>query len=333
MLQPKISFVVPARNDNYGLNFLHRMQVFLTCLLSLWREHELSAELIIVEWNPPEGSPRLVDAVVWPPAVSGPTVRIIEVPRSLHSQLPNSDRISMFEYIAKNVGIRRAKGQYVLITNADIVFSRELIKFLATATLSSDCFYRIDRRDVGTEVPLGLPVEQQLEFCEANVVRARTAMGTFPVKYGSRRNFATYRGYLGKLSPREAFRWYTMKFRLHLHTGAPGDFTLMGRQAWHDLRGYPEMPGQRHVDSYLCSMAKSSGLSQVVLQHPLRIYHQDHDSAEMTLRPATSYEVFWNDTKKMLKERKPIILNDETWGLGNEVLPEASVEASPQASR
>ncbi len=328
MIEPKISFVVPARNDNYGGDFLHRMQVFLNCLLTLSLQYELNSELIIVEWNPPEDRPRLREALSWPPANRPGAMRIIEVPNALHCRRPNSDRISMFEYIAKNVGIRRAQGEYVLATNADIIFSPELISFLANGELSPRCFYRIDRYDLGAEVPLDLPMRGKLRFCAENSVRVRTALGTFPLKYGSAKNSRMYRGYLKKVRPKEAFRWFRLKFGFKIHTGAPGDFTLMSRRAWHNLRGYPELPSQRHVDSYLCSMAKSSGLSQVVLRSPLRIYHQDHDTTEMARRPATDYDTYWGDTERMMKSGKPVILNNEAWGLGNEELAERTVQAA-----
>ena len=53
MTQAKISFVVAARNDDYGGNFLHRMQVFVDNVMTLSSQEDLSAELMIVEWNPP----------------------------------------------------------------------------------------------------------------------------------------------------------------------------------------------------------------------------------------------------------------------------------------
>ena len=44
-----ISFVVTARNDNYGGDFLHRMQVFVNVLLTLCEKHSLNMELVIVD--------------------------------------------------------------------------------------------------------------------------------------------------------------------------------------------------------------------------------------------------------------------------------------------
>ena len=77
-MEPKVSFVVTARNDNYGGNFLHRMQVFVNALLAQWRQHHLQAELVIVEWNPPENAKPLAEALVWPDALLPGTVRIMQ---------------------------------------------------------------------------------------------------------------------------------------------------------------------------------------------------------------------------------------------------------------
>lgn len=323
MPKPKISFVVAARNDDYGGKFLHRMQVFVNCLLALWRRHDLDAELILVEWNPPEGKPRLAEALSWPPAGPSGSVRIIEVSKDLHGRLPNADRIVMFEFVAKNVGIRRARGEFVLTTNADIIFNNELIKFLATETLSPDCFYRIDRYDVALPVPLDHPVDEQLRFCSENCIRVRSALGTIPLKYLSSHNHWIYAGYLTKLSPRATLRWFMTKFVFRIHTGAPGDFTMMARNRWHELRGYPELTAHKsHLDCYLCFMAKSAGLSQAVLKGPLRIYHQEHSS----LKPGQAdYETFWRDATRMWRSKKPVIRNQETWGLGDANLPDVTV--------
>ena len=39
--------------------------------------------------------------------------------------------------IAKNAGIRRARGQFVLATNIDIIFSNELVGFLGGAEVGA----------------------------------------------------------------------------------------------------------------------------------------------------------------------------------------------------
>src|SRR5262245_12082686 len=99
-MSPFFTFVVAARNDNYGGDFLHRIQVFLNALLAMWHKHSLDAELVIVEWNPPEDRPRLRDALRWPEHLAPERVRILEVPREIHQRIPNAERMPMFEFMA-----------------------------------------------------------------------------------------------------------------------------------------------------------------------------------------------------------------------------------------
>ena len=56
--EPYVSFVVIVRNDDHGENFLQRMQIFVSALLEQIVKHNLKAELIIVEWNPPTDTHR-----------------------------------------------------------------------------------------------------------------------------------------------------------------------------------------------------------------------------------------------------------------------------------
>lgn len=344
-MNPYLSFIVAARNDNYGGNFLHRMQVFINVLLSLWDKHGLDAELIIVEWNPPEDRPRLKDALTWPKCLKPGTVRIIEVPSEIHHRLPHSDRMPMFEYIAKNVGIRRARGEFVLTTNPDLLYSEALIKFLATRRLSKHCFYRIDRYDVALEVPLDMPTKKQLRFCAKHAFRVATVNGTVPIqKFCLHNILSKLRRILEYAKDPVQFSAKCLDFcrkvwksrthqaqasnfpsKLRLHTNASGDFFLMARQHWHKIRGYPEFKTHSFIDGYACFLASSLGLEQIVLKDPLRIYHQEHDRTEHSSRPLTDYQQYLENGKKMLDTRQPIIFNDEGWGLGYEQLREDQI--------
>src|SRR5207245_3974337 len=120
-------------------------------------------------------------------------------------RLPNSARMPIFEYIAKNVGIRRARGEYVLITNPDIVFTQELIRYFAARGLRGDAFYRVDRYDVNRSVPLALPVERQLRFCAQHAVLVRRTDSDTPAKRlpRARRYLAAN---LPRLKPRNVVR-------------------------------------------------------------------------------------------------------------------------------
>jgi hypothetical protein len=130
--EPYLSVVATTRNDDHGGGMLERMQVFVDALVAQCVRHRLDVELILVEWNPPADRPRLVDAIRWPAGAGNVTVRIIEVPPGLHARFEHSGRLPIFQMIAKNVGIRRARAPFVLATNVDLLFSDGVMRELGS---------------------------------------------------------------------------------------------------------------------------------------------------------------------------------------------------------
>ena len=181
MPEPYLSLVVTARNDDHGGNLLGRMQIFVDGWLAQARRHNIPSELIIVEWNPPAGRPPLAEALQWP-TDSGPcVVRIITVPPEIHNRFEHGANLPLYQMIGKNVGIRRARGRFILATNIDILFSDELAAFLGSQQLRTDRMYRIDRHDAMSDVPAGAPIEEQLAYCRSHLIRVNRRDGTFEV--------------------------------------------------------------------------------------------------------------------------------------------------------
>lgn len=312
-VEPYLSIVVVARNDNYGGDFTSRLQTFVTNTIGLCDRERLDSELILVEWNPPCDRPPLREAVDWEQP-SHCRVRIVTVPDAIHASIENPAGLALFEFIGKNTGIRRARGTYVLSTNADIVFGSGLIEFLAKKRLRAGSFYRIDRRDVRAPLPPGLPIDRVQRYCRRNVVRVH-------------RYWASY-------DRRPLHRcWPIVKFFLiglrdsppgAPHTNASGDFLLMHREHWLSLRGYPELERKgraHHIDSLLVLAAGVAGLEQAILRGRKRLYHQDHGRPEAA-KPASA------DVARALEELRlgrRIAFNDEAWGLGTAPLLEAAL--------
>ncbi len=172
------------------------MQLFLNALAAQCERHSLRAELILVEWNPPLDRPRLREVLTFPPNEILP-VRIIDVPAEIHGTLDHADRLPLFQMIAKNVGIRRARGRFVLATNVDVLFSDDLAAALAAERLSENHVYRCDRCDVTSDIPLDAPIERQLQLCSERVIRINRFDATVDLRTG-----AVYRIYPKKVSPR-----------------------------------------------------------------------------------------------------------------------------------
>jgi hypothetical protein len=179
--EPYLSLVVTARNDDHGGNLLGRMQIFVDGWLAQARRYQIPSELIIVEWNPPAGRPPLAEALRWPADTDPCAVRFVTVPPEIHNRYRHAASLPLYQMIAKNVGIRRARGRFILATNIDILFSDELAAFLGTQQLQTDRMYRIDRHDAMSDVPAGAPLEEQLAYCRSHLIRVNRREGTFEV--------------------------------------------------------------------------------------------------------------------------------------------------------
>ncbi len=269
---PYVSFVVTSRNDDPGGALLPRMQMFVDGLVVQCNRHHLDAELIIVEWNPPPDRPRLFEAIRIPADTGSCHIRIVEVPPAVHAQFEGSASLPLFQMVGKNTGIRRAHGEFVLATNVDILFSEVLMRFLASKQLRNDMMYRVDRYDVRADIPPGLSVPERLDWCRNNIVRINGSDGTIAVKFGNSLQACTVKKNMIKKAT--AFLAGRRRF---LHTNACGDFTLLAREKWMAVRGYPELRVfALYQDGLLCYAAHFAGAREMRLKDPMRIYHIDH---------------------------------------------------------
>ena len=398
--EPYLSIVATARNDNHGGDLLKRMQIFVNGVLEQCRRHNLPAELILVEWNPPPDRPRLAEALQWPVRDGPCSVRVIEVPPELHRRFKYSDKLPLFQMIAKNVGLRRARGRFVLATCVDLLFSDELVRFLASRHLKDNCMYRIDRHDVPAEVPAQAGFDEQLEYCRRNILRVNARRGTFlPGETQTARWLSVnlrqsvwkrlrVQWLIDKITPRlpPSFRlgllkepvalghyvWAWCRFlkflggvlmkwperiraksklsrskpRLpSLHTNACGDFTLLSKNRWLQLRGYPELEMYSiHLDSLFCHMARIEGIKQVILGGKKRLYHIEHGSgwtpeqkrglAQKIIElgvPMLDEAMLVQWVRQRRGRKNASVLNGENWGLVKEQLNETRIESAPEA--
>jgi hypothetical protein len=176
---PYISFIACSRNDNHGGDLTRRMQIFVDCLSEQCDRHKLRAELVLVEWNPPPDRRPLAEELRWRKGDGFCDIRIITVPSEIHKRYKCAEGLPLFQMIAKNVGIRRAKGEFILCTNIDIVFTDELMAFLAKRELEDGCFYRSIRMDPDSHVPEGKPVAEVLDYCKKHIIRANLPRYSF----------------------------------------------------------------------------------------------------------------------------------------------------------
>jgi hypothetical protein len=308
--KPVLSVVATSRNDDHGGNALWRTQHFVSGLVAQAEKFQFPIELVLVDWNPPEGRPNLHEALTWPEKSDYFTYRVVEVPAHVHQTFSHGDKLPLFQYIAKNVGIRRAKGNFILSTNIDILFSDEIMEFMK-GHLKENTLYRVDRYDIEADIQDGWSFEQVLEYAKNHVIRTSPVVGTSCEKnlkgplvnlFGSVQLFIKnsirfprmlWTGEIKKLMVEQQlsikdlvkkilnYVGYLLKIAMGkgLHTNACGDFTLLSKKDWFKLRGYPEWPQYSwKIDSVLLYQCYYNRIKMHNLPPSYAIYHIEHGS-------------------------------------------------------
>lgn len=352
---PYLSVVAASRNDDHGGDPLVRTQIFINCFARECELHQLPAELILVDWNPVSGRPGLAGMLQLPAGSSYCQARVITVPTVLHHQVKYADRLQFFQMIAKNVGIRRARGSFVLATNIDIIFSEELIAYISRRRLDPSCVYRVDRYDIQSGLTIEHPLAETLEYAWTHPVRANrrlnpkallnhlygedifrrhvsTDVSNYPAADGCKlvEDVGVLALRTGRDAPLE-----------QLHTNACGDFTLLSREAWSKLTGYPEFEAfSMNIDSVGLAAAHYAGYEETALMPPCVCFHIEH-SIGSGWTPEGEKKLFarlnekeilnpeWHVLAPLVSEMrrgtKPTALNGPNWGLANFELPEQSL--------
>ncbi|EKX53417.1 hypothetical protein GUITHDRAFT_101120 [Guillardia theta CCMP2712] len=239
-------------------------------------------EVIVVEWNPFLDTPSLATLVRKPPE-SHLSVRIITVDKAFHDQHVLGSGQDFFEFMAKNVGARRARGKFILITNGDVILNDALFEMLASRRLQQDAFYRIARTDLPGMMdplsPLAMRLSAVSELVEMLKPERTCARGEKECPGEYNRGICESGGALeGEARGRHEGD------RDAAYLPAAGDFFLASREVFHRLGGYHQVPSTTHLDSLLVCKARGLGVRQVVLLQPCMMLHQRHPAPMQSLR-------------------------------------------------
>ncbi len=306
-MSPYLSIIAASRNDDHGGDPLIRTQIFVNCFSRQCDKFKLPAEIILVDWNPVVGRPGLEKVLTLPHKSSYCTARVVTVPGEMHETLKYSGNLPLFQMIAKNVGIRRAKGDFVLATNIDIIFSDELIEFIAKRRLDPKRMYRVDRYDIRADLPADVDLDTVLDRAWKSVIRTniRSSLpeltdhlyGGEPARRDCSALASMWDQKKGKVPVTEDGQtWEDLKgIRVanidgawaieaqlgcpfeHLNTNACGDFKMLSKEGWAAIRGYPDFEAYSfNIDSMGLIMAHYHGLQETSLLAPCVCFHIEH---------------------------------------------------------
>ena len=239
MTPPSVSIVVPARHDNYGGDVSERIVAPLEFNAARLSERGIPYEVVLVEWDPIPGRPPLAEVLAdrLQPATNSAIRRIIVAPQYRRA-LTQNPRAGYMEYLAKNVGIRRAAAPFVLVSNIDILLGRKVVEALASGGLNARTIYRAARYDIKLGVDqTGLSWES-LEDHKNHVHRS--------------------------------------VLRPPLYSHGSGDFMLADRDTFHQLRGFNEVYRVARVGIDQNLLAKAHGAGYAIEEIPGPVYHVNH---------------------------------------------------------
>lgn len=319
--KPLISFVVTARNDDYGGNWTNRINAFIKILAYQAGRTSLPCELVFVEYNPPADKTPIYDALALGehPFLS---VRFITVPNEFHARLPDHDKVTVCEFIGKNIGVRRAQADWIIATNPDVLYGDSLFDFFARGIqenkLDEKAFYRINRQDLS------------VNFIEPNLseqdILALARTKRIKILFNNKTVYVSWKEWLDAMIHGRTWRlflqcpawnlWRTVDSDDSiLHENAAGDFLMMHKSAWEKVRGYDQVTvGSGVLDGYIMYVLYCHGFSQQIL--PFELYHIYHH--HKGVRYLASHIKFREDAKKMLATKIPYKTNSPDWGFPSE---------------
>jgi len=276
---PYISIILTGRNDDFGGDFNLRLFRALEFNHDQLRERGIPHEFVLVEWRPIAGKPWLSEILADRYAHLVPNVLTSYVTDvTYHEAYSLNPKLQFQEFIAKNVGIRRCRGEFILTTNTDIYLSRGVLNLLQQRGLEPGVLYRTVRIDLKDNI--------DFERMDWSILE-------------DERNYDT----INDINP-------------PCYTNASGDFLLLDRENYQALRGFNEVyrAAKVHMDSNFCLKAYSSGLSLRPLEAP--VYHVGRGTlnSQVKLYADRPQDAPWGNTRW---KRDVVYVNDENWGLSN----------------
>lgn len=199
-----LSVVLTGRNDDHGAGFARRFLRVLRFNHHQFVDHAIDHEFVFVEWGPCDDRPWLLDVVAGECPAVLPYCRWWLVDPRYTSACTLNPRMTYPEFHAKNVGLRRASGRFVLSSNCDVYFGREVLARVARQDLTPGILYRATRHDL----VLGLD-QQEVDW----------------------RLLEDSRNYAQE----------SHALRPPYYAGATGDFLLIDRESLRALRGFNEI--------------------------------------------------------------------------------------------
>lgn len=272
----KLTAVVGARNDDYGGNLTTRATF---CLLSLIDTFD---EVWYIDWGSENQS--LLYEIIEHIPVTGKLRHVVIPPEAVGAMTRYDENAQRFcEVLARNIGIRRATGDWILSTNIDVICPSRGDLDDAMEKMNDKTFYTISRRAVDADV----------------------------VKKYSFEEWRLLRNELSRTIPPRTMAEAVVKGDEYSLINCCGDFQFASFDIWHEIRGFEEsLIYSLYTDSNVQKKAVVHGFKLEALFEP-PLFHINHGKGAGGFGDGIN-KVTNNPMRALIEKSKTE--NPDTWG-------------------
>ncbi|KAH0790295.1 hypothetical protein GPJ56_005868 [Histomonas meleagridis] len=257
-----LSIVVTNRNHGYYSGSEARVENFLKSIdYGLQRMPLANIELIVVDYSN-NNNKLLSDNIKIPNHLQG-KVRFIKVPATTHQALESRFNVkqAFFEYVARNIGIRRSRGKFILTTNTNCIFSTEFFELIASRQLNPGIVYQSKQ----------LNIKKDANYSIDELITELPEIWTL-----NKMNIFDHPEYEDKISIIQSCDDLNNKTHHTLN-----NFHLLSRDLWYAIQGYNEIPYNNVNSKVFMSriMKLVNGYVRMYMQ-PMILYQTDDEGIE-----------------------------------------------------
>ena len=276
----KISVVIVGRNDNYGGTLNERATYCLNTMLDAFDE------VIFVDWNTEEGKPPLTDVLdikVYPERLKTIIVRPADVKRIMGDSYDKG--VEFCQVIPRNIGIRRASGDHVVLAALDIIAPRRIFLEDAVSRIGPGRMLTVKRNHIDIEFIREVYKRSNSHEFTRDFMFEHYGVNSINVARMFK-SLVVNAEILNRIPQEEYFNAASI-------IGGCGDFQIALKSTWEAIRGFEEDQIKRfYMDTEVQFKIIAAGGIVTASNYP-PIYHIDHpryfDDDKSSFNPCELY--------------------------------------------
>ena len=242
-----ISFVTSIKICKYYENYSDRLSEYIENVALGCHTVGISYEIIVCE-DVCDKNIKFIDNVLDKEFLEKNNTTIVKVLQTYDNPIG----YNMIEAYAKNVGLHKSTGEYVCITNADILFNSHFFIYLKNR-LQKNRFYRFLQYESLNDKTNNY--NTPLIKAESNVKRAINPFLNVTTQYS-----------------KNLYNMKSLDATIAAIGNKSGDIMLMDRENWLKIKGFPENKYWVHSDYIVCRVVNNNKIAIEVVQDPVRVY-------------------------------------------------------------